>query len=161
MHHSQLAPVSETFVGRVMVNIVKRSSVVEALLPGQGQGKVVARSTGASIDIAGGVRDGGMTPLEMMDAALAGCLVLSVRIAARNLGWQDRLVSVKVDVRHEKAPDQPSRVARFDCLFAIKGDFSEEERQKLIDEAHHLCTVGNTLTSNVEIRDVTDIPEDA
>lgn len=144
-----------------MVNIVKRSNVVEAFLPGQGQGHATARSSGASVDLAGVAREGGMTPLELMDAALAGCLVLSVRIAARTFGWQERLVSVKVDVRHEKAPDQPARVARFDCAFVIEGDFSDEERSKLIEEAHRICTVGNTLTSDVEIRDVPQIPEDA
>jgi len=144
-----------------MVNIVTRSSVVEAFLPGQDQGQVTARSSGAALDIAGSVREGGMTPVEMMDAALAGCLVLSVRIAARTLGWQDRLVSVKADVRHEKAPDLPSRVARFDCAFDIRGDFSDEERAKLIEEAHRICTVGNTLMGNVEIHDVPSIPADA
>jgi len=144
-----------------MVNIVKRSNVVEAFLPGQGQGNVTARSSGASVDLANGARESGMTPLELMDAALAGCLVLSVRIAARSFGLHERLASVKVDVQHEKAPNQPSRIARFDCVFAIDGDFSEEERQRLIDEAHRICTVGNTLMSDVEIRDVADIPADA
>lgn len=143
-----------------MVNIVKRSNVVEAFLPGQGQGHVSARSSEASVDLAGFARESGMTPLELMDAALAGCLVLSVRIAARTFGWQERLVSVKADVRHEKAPDQPSRVARFDCAFVIEGEFSDEERSKLIEEAHRICTVGNTLMSEVEIRDVAEIRED-
>lgn len=143
-----------------MVNIVKRSNVVEAFLPGQGQGNVTARS-GASLDLAGFARESGMTPLELMDAALAGCLALSVRIAARTFDWHKRLASVKVDVRHEKATDHPSRVARFDCAFVIEGDFSTAEREALIAEAHRICTVGNTLTGDVEIRDVPEIPDDA
>jgi len=152
---------NSSIVGRIMVNIVKRSNVVSAFLPGQGQGSVTARSSNASVDLANGVRESGMTPLELMDAALAGCLVLSARIAARSFGWHERLNSVTVDVRHEKAPDQPSRIAKFDCVFSIEGDFSEEERQKLIDEAHRICTVGNTLMSDVEIHDVAEIPADA
>jgi len=142
-----------------MVNIVKRSTVVGASLPGRGQGNVTARS-GASLDLAGYASEGGMTPVELMDAALAGCLVLSVRIAARSFGWHERLVSVKADVRHEKAPDEPSRVMAFDCAFEIEGDFSPEERERLIAEAHRLCTVGNTLERGAVIRDVENIPEE-
>ncbi|WEX08355.1 OsmC family protein [Chelativorans sp. AA-79] len=142
-----------------MVNIVKRSTVVGAFLPGKGQGNVEARS-GARLDLAGLATESGMTPVEMMDAALAGCLVLSARIAARNLGWHERLVSVKADVRHEKAPDAPSRVAAFDCAFQIEGDFSPEEREKLVAEAHRLCTVGNTLERGATIRDVERIPDE-
>jgi len=141
-----------------MVNIVKRSSVVGASLPGKGLGKVTARS-GASMELAGSARESGMTPLELMDAALAGCLALSVRIAARTFGWQDRLVSVNVEVRHEKAPDAPSRIAGFDCAFDIEGDFTAAEREALVAEAHRVCTVGNTLETRVEIRDVPAIPD--
>jgi len=141
-----------------MVNIVKRSTVVGATLPGRGQGNVTARS-GASLDIAGYASESGMTPVEMMDAALAGCLVLSVRIAARSFGWHDRLLSVKADVKHQKAPDAPSRVAAFDCAFEIEGDFTQDERDALIGEAHRLCTVGNTLEQGAVIRDVPRIPE--
>jgi len=142
----------------MMVKIVERSNVVEAHLPGLGQGSVTARSSRARVDLAAGARDSGMTPLELMDAALAGCLALSVRIAARSAGWHERLTSVQVEVRHEKTKDQPSQIARFDCMFAIEGDLSEDERQALIDEAHRICTVGNTLMSDVEIRDVSGKP---
>lgn len=114
---------------------------------------------GASLDLAGFASEGGMTPLELMDAALAGCLVLSVRIAAGTFGWRERLVSVKVDVGHEKAPDTPSRIASFDCAFAIEGDFSAKEREALIAEAHRICTVGNTLEGSVHIHDVPEIPD--
>jgi len=143
---------------QVMVNIVKRSTVVGASLPGRGQGSVAARS-GASLDLAGLASESGMTPVEMMDAALAGCLVLSLRIAARSFGWHERLVSVKADVRHQKAPDAPSRVIAFDCAFEIEGEFSAEECEKLVAEAHRLCTVGNTLERGALIRDVDKIPD--
>ncbi|MCD7059871.1 OsmC family protein [Pelagibacterium xiamenense] len=141
-----------------MVKIVTRPTTVGATLPGKGQGKVKARA-GAELEIAGTAGETGMTPVEMMDAALAGCLVLSVRIAARQRGWQDRLVSVDVDVQHEKAADGPSRVAKFRSAFKIEGDFSESEREALIADAHALCTVGNTLERGAEIVDVPEIEE--
>lgn len=136
-----------------MVSIVTRPSTVSASLDEGGKGSVEAHS-GARLALAAMARDEGMTPLELMDAALAGCLVLSVRIAARKAGWHERLAGVKVDVTHIKAEDAPSRVGEFTCDFQIDGDFSAEERQQLIDEAHAICTVGNTLAQSPKITDI-------
>ncbi|GGA63212.1 OsmC family protein [Pelagibacterium lentulum] len=136
-----------------MVKITTRSATVGAWLGGTGRGRITAHS-GTSVDLAGLATDEGLTPLEFMDAALAGCLVLSVRIAARKFGWGNRLTEVAVDVTHTKAADEPSRVERFACSFAIEGDFTSEERQQLIDEAHAICTVGNTFERGAQIIDV-------
>lgn len=136
-----------------MVSIVTRPSTVSASLDEDGKASVEAHS-GAKLALASMARDEGMTPLELMDAALAGCLVLSVRIAARKAGWHARLTGVKVDVTHIKAEDAPSRVGEFTCDFQIDGDFSAEEHQQLIDEAHAICTVGNTLAQSPKITDV-------
>lgn len=139
-----------------MVVIKTRPNIASASLPGKGQGQFKAQS-GAELPIAGRVSEDGMTPVEMMDAALAGCIALSIRIAAREFEWQDRLEHVNVDVQHKKAEDGPSRVVGFSCAYDIRGDFSEEDRQKLIARAHELCTVGNTLGANPEIVDVAEI----
>ena len=136
-----------------MVNVVARPTTVTASLPGAGQGQVLAQS-GAAAQLANLAGDAGFTPLEFLDAALSGCLVLSVRIAARKRGWLERLQAVDVAVTHEKAHDLPSRVAAFDCAFEIKGDFSAAERDALIAEAHELCTVGNTFERGAIVRDV-------
>ncbi|WDR02647.1 OsmC family protein [Devosia algicola] len=139
-----------------MVNIVTRPTTVGASLDQVGAGSVLAQS-GAGAKLANLASDEGFTPLELMDAALAGCLVLSVRIAVRKLGWQERFTSVNVDVTHEKAPDGPSRVAGFACSFRIEGEFSPAERQELIAEAHEICTVGNTFEHGAIVRDVTPV----
>ena len=136
-----------------MVIITTRPTTVSSHLDKEGKGEVEARS-GARMALAAMARDEGMTPLELMDAALAGCLVLSARIAARKFGWQDRLEGVSVDVTHTKAEGAPSRVAEFACDFEIRGDFTEEERQQLIEEAHAVCTVGNTIERGASIVDV-------
>lgn len=136
-----------------MVTITTRPTTVGARLGREGAGEVAARS-GASAILANLASDDGFTPLEFMDAALSGCLVLSVRIAARKFGWVDRLGEVRVDVTHEKAPDLPSRVAAFSCTFEIDGQFSAEERATLIAEAHRICTVGNTFEHGALIRDL-------
>lgn len=136
-----------------MVTITARPTTVSAHLDTEGQGEVQARS-GARIALAAMARDEGMTPLELMDAALAGCLVLSVRIAARKFGWQDRLEGVSVDVTHTKGEGAPSRIAEFACDFEIRGEFTEEERLQLIAESHAVCTVGNTIERGASILDV-------
>lgn len=136
-----------------MVNVVARPTTVTATLPGTGQGSVLARS-GAREKLANLASDEGFTPLEFLDAALSGCLVLSVRIAARKRGWLDRLETVNVEVTHKKAHDLPSRVAAFDCIFQIDGEFSAAERDELIEEAHRICTVGNTFEHGAIVRDV-------
>ena len=136
-----------------MVNVITRPTKVTASLPAAGQGAVLAQS-GAGAKLANLASDEGFTPLEFMDAALSGCLVLSVRIAARKLGWLDRLKTVNVEVTHHKAHDMPSRVEAFDCAFQIDGDFSAAERDELIARAHDLCTVGNTFEQGAVVRDV-------
>ena len=134
-------------------NITERPTTVGATLGPQGPGEVAARS-GARAALAGLASDGGFTPLEFMDAALSGCLVLSVRIAARKFGWLDRLARVDVEVAHLKAHEPPSRVASFTCRFDIEGNFSPDERAQLITEAHRICTVGNTFEHGALIHDV-------
>lgn len=136
-----------------MVNVVARPTTVTAALPSAAQGSVQAQS-GAAAQLANLAGDAGFTPLEFLDAALSGCLVLSLRIAARKRGWLERLQTVTVAVTHEKAHDAPSRVAGFDCAFSIEGDFSADERDTLIAEAHELCTVGNTFAHGAIVRDV-------
>lgn len=136
-----------------MVVISARPTSVSAHLDKDRQGEIEARS-GARMALAALVRDEGMTPLELMDAALAGCLALSMRIAARKFGWQERLEGVSVEVTHTKGEGAPSRIAQFACDFDIKGDFTEEERRQLITEAHAVCTVGNTIERGALIVDV-------
>ena len=141
----------------MVAHVTTRPVSVSATLGGAGPGSVRAQS-GASAALAGLASEAGFTPLELLDAALSGCLVLSVRIAARKQGWGDRLKRVDVVVAHEKAHEGPSRVAGFDCRFDIAGDFSEAERQLLIKEAHAICTVGNTFEHGAVVRDLAPEP---
>ncbi len=123
-----------------------------ASLDRNGRGDVVARS-GASLTLAGSPSMEGFNPLELLDASLAGCLALSVRIAARNLGLSDRLGMVQVEVVGAKASEPPSRIARQTCRFAIEGDFNDAERRALIGEAHKVCTIGNSYHTAIDIID--------
>lgn len=106
----------------------------------------VVSETGGAIDIRTGVAEAGFNPLDLLYASLSACLAMSVRIAASRLGILDRLQEVTVRVTGEKAPNEPSRIARFDIEFRIAGDFDERTRNEIARLAEsEICTVSNTI----------------
>ncbi len=135
-----------------MATIRQRPTGVLASLGPNGRREVAAAS-GARAPLAGSPSMEGFNPLELMDAALAGCLALSLRIAARTLGLSERLGAVAVEVRGTKAAETPSRIERQVCRFSLGGELSAEERAALIAEAHRICTIGNSLTRGIVIED--------
>lgn len=132
---------------------VLRSKGVVGIVSKNGAGNVHAVS-GSDVSLAVTQTEPGFTPLELLDAAISGCLAISIRHAAKQHGWLDRLGDVSVTILHQKATDLPSRIIGFEASYDITGDFSAEERATLIEAAHNLCTVGNTLTSGARIVDV-------
>ncbi|MCA1406622.1 OsmC family protein [Ensifer sp. IC3342] len=109
----------------------------------------VTSVTGGELDIVTGPSQPGYGPLDLLYASLASCLVLSARIAASRFGVLDRLTEVSAKVTGEKAHDEPSRVARFDIEFSIKGDFDDTVRHSIAEAAENeICTVSNTLRGN-------------
>ncbi|NRP73193.1 hypothetical protein ILFOPFJJ_04092 [Ensifer psoraleae] len=109
----------------------------------------VTSVTGGELDIVTSPSQPGYGPLDLLYASLASCLVLSARIAAGRFGVLDRLTEVSAKVTGEKAHDEPSRVARFDIEFSIKGDFDDTVRHAIAEAAENeICTVSNTLRGN-------------
>jgi uncharacterized OsmC-like protein len=58
-----------------------------------------------------------------------------------------------VEVIGAKASEPPSRIARQTCRFSIEGDFNDAERRSLIEEAHKVCTIGNSYHASIDIID--------
>lgn len=109
----------------------------------------IRSATGGELDIVTGVHQAGFNPLDLLYASLSACLVMSARIAASRLGVLQALEEVSAVVTGEKAADEPSRVARFDIRFTIKGDFDDATRQEIARLAEEeICTVSNTISSN-------------
>lgn len=106
--------------------------------------------TGGELDVAIRPSEPGFNPLDLLYASLSACLVLSARAAASELGMLDRFTAAKATVTGEKAPDDPSRVARFLISFIISGDFSAAEHAALTKRAEEICTVSNTLKTTPE-----------
>lgn len=110
----------------------------------------VVSETGGVIEIKTGAAEEGFNPLDLIYASLSACLAMSARIAVTKLGLLDRLEGVTAIVKGEKAPDEPSRIARFDVTFEIKGDFDEETRHEIARLAEEICTVSNTIIGQPE-----------
>jgi uncharacterized OsmC-like protein len=87
-----------------------------------------------------------------MSGALAGCLALSLRYAAQRTKVTAALRTVSIAVAAYKAPDLPSRVARFEAEVTLDADLPDATRHALLEEAERLCTVSNTLlAAGVEV----------
>jgi uncharacterized OsmC-like protein len=105
--------------------------------------------TGGELDIVTAPSQAGFNPLDLLYASLSGCLVLSARMAASQLGVLDRLGTITAEVTGEKASDAPSRVVQFNIVFTIEGDIDEETRGAIIAAAEdEICTVSNTIRGN-------------
>lgn len=94
-----------------------------------------------------GLRGGatGLRPHELLEAALASCINMTLRISAEqhNIPLEQLKVSVRV-IR-----DQPEH-SRFDCTIEMGGTMTEEQRQHLLRSASH-CPVSQTLSKPMQI----------
>ncbi len=118
-----------------------------ALLGRHGQAEIVS-ATGAAITLSSALSSPGYSPVDLLYASVAGCLVLSVRIAASEMRLIDRLVEVRAEVKGRKAPHEPPRIAHLDIRIEVDGEFDDAERHALIERGEELCTVSNTLKNS-------------
>jgi uncharacterized OsmC-like protein len=116
------------------------TSVVERV----GHGTVTS-ATGATIEMSAALSSPGYSPVDLMYAAVAGCLALSARIAASEMHVLDRFLSARVTVKGRKAVPPERRISHLDIGIEIEGDFDDATRAALIERAEQLCTVSNTL----------------
>lgn len=106
----------------------------------------VTTPTGGSLDVVTPPSTPGFSPLDLIYASLASCLAISTKMAAVRQGVQDRLGDVRITLTGEKAHEGPSRIARFDIVFEISGDLTDDEKQALMHAAEgDICTISNTL----------------
>ena len=94
-----------------------------------------------------GADDTGPTPSELLLAALASCVAVTVQMYARRKAWPLRHARVEVSGRD----DQGTYV--IDRRVVLDGDLSAEQRARLLDIAGR-CPVSKRLTSGVTIRAV-------
>jgi uncharacterized OsmC-like protein len=109
---------------------------------------IITSATGGELAIVTGPSQAGFNPLDLLYASLAGCLTISARLVASELGVMDKITSITATVTGEKATEGLSRVERFDIILTISGDIDEATRQTIAQKAEHeICTVSNTLSA--------------
>ncbi|MBZ9849389.1 OsmC family protein [Mesorhizobium sp. CA14] len=121
-----------------------RNAGALAVLP-PGSLPAVTTPTGGTADVVTQVSAPGFSPLDLLYASLAACMVLSARIAATRLGVADRLGEVRANVSGDKAKDEPSRVETFIVRLEITGDLDAAMKERILADAEDICTVSNTL----------------
>jgi uncharacterized OsmC-like protein len=126
------------------LKIRTRNAGALAVLPPGGL-PAVTTPTGGTVGVVTQVSAPGFSPLDLLYASLAACMVLSARIAATRLGVADRLGEVRAEVNGEKAKDEPSRVETFNIRLTITGDLDAATKESILADAEDICTVSNTL----------------
>ena len=105
---------------------------------------------------AAGGDDHGLSPYELLSAALGACTAMTIRMYADRKDVP--LGRVSVDVRHEKihAADcadcetREGKIDRLGRIITLEGDLDEDQRRKLMEIADK-CPVHRTLTSEIRI----------
>jgi len=103
-----------------------------------------------------GGRDEGLSPYDLICAALGSCTGMTLRMYARTKGWPLREVTVRVS--HEKihaidCAECETKEGRIDKLtreISLTGELTEAQRQRLLEIADR-CPVHRTLTNEVRI----------
>ena len=104
-----------------------------------------------------GGTDLGMTPHQLVSAALAACTSITLRMYAGRKQWP--LEHIYVDVTHNKmhakdcedCESTEGMVSRFTRTIHLTGDLTEDQRARMMEIANK-CPVHRTLTNEVLIR---------
>jgi putative redox protein len=91
-------------------------------------------------DLGGG--DTAPTPLELLPAALASCVVTTIRMFARRKGWELDEIGADVVLDREVRPAQCTIVVR------LPENVSEERRRRL-EQVAKACAVHRTLERGI------------
>ena len=90
-------------------------------------------TTDMSVDDGG--QDAGCNPVELMSAALGGCLAIMVQRYCIERGFTDGDVGVSLTA---EMAEHPKRIARFVADVELPADVPESERKKLVSIARQL-----------------------
>ncbi len=79
------------------------------------------------LEVGGG--DLGFTPTELLEASLAACSVMTIRMYADRKGWDLKGVEIKVGFKRNLTTHQVTFIKEV----RLEGNLDSEQRQKLLD----------------------------
>lgn len=91
-----------------------------------------------------------MSPSDLMLAALANCITISMRMAARQMTLE--LGALDISASAIKAADLPNRFGRFDVVVRSSVVVEAAQMDELLQRTKDICTVSNTLAADVVLR---------
>lgn len=89
-----------------------------------------------------GGMDSGPSPFQLLGAALASCMTMTVRLYAEQKSWPVK--RIRTNVGHTRELDQSPR-DRFDVRLTFEGDLDAEQRTRMVEIAGK-CPVHKALT---------------
>ena len=92
----------------------------------------------------------GMSPSDLMLAALANCIAISMRMAARQMTLE--LGTLEVSATATKATDLPNRFGRFELIVRSSLGIDAARVDELLRRTKDICTVSNTLGAEVTVQ---------
>lgn len=99
----------------------------------------------------------GPSPYGFLTSALAACTAITLRMYANRKKWAVNEIQVHVNQDHshekdsENCESEEGKITYFDRQIEIKGDLTDEQRERLIEIAKK-CPVHKTLESKIEVR---------
>jgi uncharacterized OsmC-like protein/alpha/beta superfamily hydrolase len=110
--------------------------------------RVGAHDLIADEPIAYGGEDAGLSPYQLLSAALGACKSMTLRMyASRNNLPVDKIA---VRVRHEKVDAPTGKFDLFNAEITLSGDLTTEQRAKLLDIADR-CPMHRTLAGDTKV----------
>jgi len=104
-----------------------------------------------------GGQDAGPDPYDYLLMGLGSCTLMTMKMYARRKGWalDDLYLELRHDKRHAEdcaeCEDPKSKIDHIEKELIIKGDLTDEQREKLLDISKK-CPVHRTLESDITIK---------
>lgn len=89
------------------------------------------------------------TPSDLIMAALASCIAISLETAARRLKVDPGTIDIVIN--GSKALDLPNRFGSFKAGVQLEKIDDIDLANKLLKQAKEMCTVGNTLNADISL----------
>lgn len=89
------------------------------------------------------------TPSDLIMAALASCIAISLEMAAQQMKVE--LGNIDIEIKAAKALDLPSRFGSFTAVVQLEKVREETLAARLLQHAKEMCTVSNTLNAEITL----------